>query len=70
MTVVYNLGVLAQSALRVSLDMGVLEHVSSKIRQEKLLGFIKILNDNISSCIIFVENCFKYFQLYITHKNN
>ena len=50
--------------------LGYYHILAQKIRQEKLLKFIKILNYNKSSCIIFVLNCFKYFQIYIIHKKN
>ena len=41
MTLVYNLGVLAQSTLRVSLNMGVLEHAGSKNQTSKIVKFYK-----------------------------
>ena len=39
-----------------------------KIIHEDLSQFIKILNYNKSSCIIFVPNCCKYFLIHIIHK--
>ena len=46
-------------------DLGAVAHCSTKIREEQLLKFIKILNYNKCSCITFVLNCFKCFQIYI-----
>ena len=55
---------ICKNSFGVFLGLGVLAHFSTKIKQEKLLKSIKILNYNKFS--IFKTN----FQVYIIHKKN
>ena len=52
------------------LGFGLSAHFELKIRQEKLLKFIKILNYNKSSCIILCLKCPKTPNIYIIHNSN